>query len=78
VKKGRACLKPRHGRHGSHCTRYVSLGSFTHTDVAGFNTFNFTGRVRHHKLAAGSYRPQAVSLAGGKTSAPVTLSFRIR
>jgi hypothetical protein len=71
------CVKPKRGRRGKRCTRYVSLGTFTHQDVAGFNTFVFTGRVRRHKLARGSYRLQAVSKANGKKSAPVTLSFRI-
>jgi hypothetical protein len=71
------CVKPKHGKHGKRCTRYVSLGSFTHTDAAGFNTFVFTGRVRHHKLARGRYRLQAVSRASGKKSKAVTLNFRI-
>jgi hypothetical protein len=71
------CVKPRRGSHGKRCTRYVSMGTFTHKDVAGFNTFVFTGRVRRHKLSRGSYKLQAVSKADGKKSAPVTLSFRI-
>jgi hypothetical protein len=71
------CVKPQRGRHGKRCTRYVSLGSFTHTDVAGFNTFVFTGRVRHHKLAPGSYKLQAISSASGKKSRALTVSFRI-
>jgi hypothetical protein len=71
------CVKPKRGRHGKSCTRYVSLGSFTHKDAAGFNTFVFTGRVRRHNLPRGSYRLQAVSSANGKKSKAVTLSFRI-
>jgi hypothetical protein len=71
------CLKPRRGRHGKRCTRYVSLGSFTHKDVAGFNTFVFTGRVRHHKLRRGSYKLQGVSSANGRKSKAVALRFRI-
>ena len=71
------CVKPKRGRRGKRCTRYVSLGTFTHQDVAGFNTFVFTGRVRHHKLARGSYRLQAISRSNGNKSSPVTLSFRI-
>jgi hypothetical protein len=71
------CVKPKRGRHGKRCTRYVSLGSFKHTDVAGSNSFVFTGRVRHHKLRDGRYRLRAVSSANGQTSAPVTANFRI-
>jgi hypothetical protein len=71
------CVKPKRGRHGKRCTRYVSLGTFKHQDVAGFNTFVFTGRVRNHKLKRGSYRLRAVSKANGKKSKAVTVSFRI-
>jgi len=68
----------RHRRdHGRHCTRYVSVGSFTHTDAAGFNTFVFTGRVRHHKLRSGRYRLHAVANANGTTSKAVSKGFRI-
>ena len=73
-----SCVKRRRGKHGKHCTRYVSVGSFTHTDGAGFNTFVFTGRVRHHKLRSGRYRLQAVAALNGQTTAAVTLSFRIK
>ena len=72
------CVRKKHGATGRHCTRYVSVGSFTHTDGAGFNTFVFTGRVRHHKLRSGSYRLQAVAALNGQTTAAVTLSFRIK
>src|SRR5262249_34488794 len=71
------CVKPKRGKRGKPCTRFVSLGGFTHSDVVGFNTFVFTGRVRHRKLPRGSYKLQAVSKAGGKKSRAVTLSFRI-
>ena len=71
------CVKRRHGKHGTHCTRYVSVGSFTHTDVGGFNTFVFTGRVRHHKLSDGRYHLRAVSNLNGQKSSAKTISFRI-
>ena len=71
------CVAPR-GRRGRRCTRHVSVGTFTRTDVAGFNTFVFTGRVGGRRLPAGSYRLRAVSRANGRTSAAVTVSFRIR
>ena len=72
------CVRKKRGATGRHCTRYVSVGSFTHTDGAGFNTFVFTGRVRHHKLRSGSYRLQAVAALNGQTTTAVTLSFRIK
>ena len=53
------------------------MGSFTHTDAAGFNTFVFTGRVRHDKLRSGRYRLQAVANANGTTSKAVSKGFRI-
>ncbi len=77
VSSAARCVKPKRGKHGKRCTRYVSLGSFTHKDVAGFNTFVFTGRVRRHRLARGSYKLQGVSSANGHKSRAVTLSFRV-
>ncbi len=67
-------MEPRAGTARATCRS----GSFTHTDGAGFNTFVFTGRVRHHKLRSGSYRLQAVAALNGQTTAAVTLSFRIK
>jgi hypothetical protein len=49
------------------------LATFKHTDVAGHNSFRFSGRVHGRKLAAGSYKliatPKAGSLVGGSKAA---------
>jgi hypothetical protein len=72
-------VKPKPGaRKGKSCTRFVTVaGSFTHADAAGANSAHFTGRIRGHKLAVGSYRlvAQPRNAAGlGKKS---TARFRI-
>jgi hypothetical protein len=72
-----ACLPRRRGRRGRSCTRYVSLGSFTRRDVAGFNTFVFTGRIRGHKLRRGSYKLEAVAKTDAGSSDAVRVGFRI-
>jgi hypothetical protein len=77
VKVGHSCLKPRRGRHGKRCTRYPSIGSFSHVDVAGANSFHFTGRVRHHKLHRGSYRLSATPKVGSTKGSEIRVSFRI-
>ncbi len=51
----------RRRRAGRACVRYVRLGSFTHRDAAGANSFHFTGRLGRRRLAPGSYRLQAGS-----------------
>jgi len=76
---GRRCgsRRPTHGAI-HRCTRYVSLGSFAHTDVAGTNKFRFTGRVAGRPLAAGSYRLSAVARnAAGQTSTAAIAGFKI-
>jgi hypothetical protein len=57
----------------------VALGSFTHRDRKGANSFHFTGRVNRHRLAPGSYRLQAVSRSAPKAVAgkPVSAGFTI-
>ena len=81
VKRGGLCVKPPlHRGLGSrvHCTRTVNRGSFTHTDVAGANDFEFTGRLKGHRLALGRYE---LSVRAANSSAeiglPVTVGFRI-
>ena len=78
---GRRCLAaaPR-GHHGSlkRCTRYVSLGTFTHSDPGGPVRLHFTGRVRRKPLAPGAYRLQAVARStAGVTGTSVFTPFRI-
>jgi streptogramin lyase len=58
---GRSCLKPtRRNRKARRCTRYLSVGSFTHSDNVGANRFRFTGRIHGHQLAPRRYQLRAV------------------
>jgi hypothetical protein len=38
------------------CTSFASVGTFTHRDRAGRNSFHFTGRLNGSKLLVGKYR----------------------
>ena len=76
-RSGKHCAAGRpHGRQ-RRCTRYVSVGSFTHSDAAGHVTVHFSGRVKGHKLAPKSYRLTLTPRAGKKTGRAVKLAFRI-
>jgi hypothetical protein len=78
-RQGRRCTKPgKRNRRGKRCTRFVSVGSFRHTDVAGANRFRFTGRVRHHKLAPGSYRLVAVPRNAAGPGATKRATFKVK
>jgi hypothetical protein len=75
---GHSCSKPSHANsHGKRCTYYRALGSFTHTDVAGANSFHFSGRLHGHRLASGSYRLQAVAHDAAGNGVAVDKSFKI-
>lgn len=79
-RQGHRCVaRSTHRRHrGRRCTRQISLGTFTHADRVGTNSFYFTGRVHRHKLAAGSYRLQAIATyPGGAHSRAVQIAFKI-
>jgi hypothetical protein len=76
-KKGRKCVAGRKRKHQRACTRYVSVGSFKHTDIAGNVMVHFTGRVKGKALRPGSYKLALTAMANAKTSTTVTLSFRI-
>jgi hypothetical protein len=71
------CVRRRSGRTGRSCTRYVSVGTFTRRDIAGFNTFVFTGRIGGRKLPSGSYKLQAVARTDAGRSTAVRVNFRI-
>ncbi len=77
VLSGKSCLKPSRSRHGRRCTRDVAVGSFTHTDVAGRNSFRFTGVVGGHGLPLGSYLLAATPRAQGLVGRTVTVSFKV-
>lgn len=81
VRRGKRCVAPT--KHGSAkgaktCKRFVSVGSFSHSDAsAGAVSFHFTGRIRGKKLRPGRYRLQAIGTsAAGKGTAAVA-TFRI-
>ena len=76
---GRRCVRPTARNRGAkRCTRFVKVrGSFSHADVAGANSFRFTGRIRKQALKPGSYRLDASPRAGGKIGRTVSVRFRI-
>jgi uncharacterized repeat protein (TIGR01451 family) len=80
IKSGKTCVKrPKHPPKGAKkCTRFVSIGSFKHTDVAGSNRFRFTGRLKGKTLKAGSYRLRAVARNVSGKSAPKQAGFKIK
>ncbi len=77
---GKSCRsKARRTRHrGRACTLYRPLGSFSHADTAGAQSFYFTGRLRGRKLKRGGYRLEVrAAYAGGRRSAPLVASFTV-
>ncbi len=74
---GGACVRPGTHAQGRRCTRYVSIGSFTHGDVAGRNSFRFTGRLGGRKLRPAGYRLRALPSANGVRGRAATIPFRI-
>ena len=77
---GKKCVKPSkrtRRRHARHCTRYVAVGSFSHVDNMGANSFHFTGRVHRRKLNIGRYRLAATPRLNRTTGRTVRTGFRI-
>jgi hypothetical protein len=77
---GKRCVAkhPHKGVPVRRCTRYVRVGSFSHGDSAGANSFRFTGRVKGRPLRPGSYRLKGVAKNSfGATSRAATTAFRI-
>ena len=78
---GKLCQAKKPRRHRGRlrrCTRYVKIGSFTHSDRAGPVKLHFTGRVKSGPLGRGRYLLVAVARnAAGKSSKPATREFRI-
>src|SRR5262249_2566683 len=77
-RSGKRCgsKRPKHGK-VRHCTFYKKVGSFTHKDTAGKNSFRFTGRVKRRPLHTGRYRFEVVARANGLTSKKTHKSFRV-
>jgi hypothetical protein len=80
VRSGARCIPPpKHPRRGAkRCRRVVTLGSFGHTDVVGFNRLRFSGRLHGRKLKPGFYllRAEARNSAGLR-SLRLAREFRI-
>ncbi len=76
--QGRSCRKPSHeNRHGRRCTLKINAGGFTHADLAGADSGRFSGRLKGHRLAAGSYELMVVPHNANGTGAAVSKAFRI-
>jgi inosine-uridine nucleoside N-ribohydrolase len=77
-RRGKSCVKGAGSKtHAKRCFVLVSIGYFTHQDVAGMNRFRFTGRIHGHRLAPGDYELEMVphNVAGNGTMR--SKSFRI-
>jgi parallel beta-helix repeat protein len=76
---GRCAPSRKHSlsRRARACTRYVTVGGFTHTDGSGRNRFRFTGRVGGRKLSPGTYRLDATPRSGGTAGNTASAGFRI-
>jgi hypothetical protein len=69
---------PKHApEHAHHCTRDVPKGSFSHQDSDGSNSFDFSGRVREHRLSPGSYEVRATPKLAALTGKTASAKFNI-
>jgi hypothetical protein len=76
--RGRRCVKPRRGRRGRRCTRWVAVrGSFDQQALLGDNSFRFRGRISGRRLGAGRYRLLAVADGYGGRSKRAVRGFRV-
>jgi hypothetical protein len=76
----RGCVKPARGSsapRAKRCTRYVSVGGFSHRDRRGRNSLRLAGWIGGRKLAPGPYRLTAVPSFGGRAGARSTAAFVI-
>jgi hypothetical protein len=76
---GRCVAPSRHrsGRHATRCSYYKRVGTFTHTDVAGHNSFRFV-RLRGHRLTPGKHRLDATPRAGGLVGRTISVTFVVK
>jgi YVTN family beta-propeller protein len=75
---GRRCAAPTRSNRGRRrCTRLRRVGSFARASVAGANVKRFSGRIGGRRLAPGRYRARLVARAGGLSSLPRLLYFRV-
>jgi uncharacterized repeat protein (TIGR01451 family) len=80
IKSGKTCVKPpkKPPKGAKKCTRFVPIGSFKHTDVAGKNKFRWNGKLKGKKVKPGSYRLQAVARNASGKSAAKQVGFKIK
>src|SRR3954454_1473948 len=80
IKSGKTCVKPpkKPPKGAKKCTRFVPIGSFKHTDVAGKNKFHWNGKLKGKKVKPGSYRLQAVARNASGKSAAKQVGFKIK
>lgn len=77
-KQGRSCKKATtKNKHGKRCTLLTKVGSFTHTDTQGADSFHFSGRIKGKKLLAGTYELEAVAHDAAGNGPTVSRSFKI-
>ena len=56
----------------------MTRGSFTHADVAGANSFEFTGCLNEHRLALGGYELSVHAVnSSAEAGLPVIAGFRV-
>ncbi len=76
-RRGARCVAGEPHRGQKRCTRYTAAGSATHADRAGAVKLRFSGRLRGHKLTAGTYRLTLTPKGSGRTGRTVTLRFQV-
>jgi alpha-tubulin suppressor-like RCC1 family protein len=76
---GKSCGKPPKHPKGKlkRCSYTETVGSFSHADNVGVNSFRFTGRLHGGKLSPGSYRLLATAKSSSGKSATRTVAFKI-
>ncbi len=78
ISGGRCVKATKANRSHRRCTRWTTVGRFTHADAAGPNRLRFTGRVKGRKLARGRYRLSVTARVGSDSaSAAARIAFRI-
>jgi hypothetical protein len=75
---GRRCVAPTRANRGRRrCTRLRRAGRFARASVAGANAKRFSGKIGRRRLVPGRYRARLVARAGGLSSLPRLLYFRV-
>ena len=72
-------LKSHHKRprHSKACTVAKTVGSFSHTDIAGANTVSFSGQLHGHLLTPGNYLLEATPTINALRGRTETAHFHV-